>query len=294
MPRSPSVLILALAQSLYACPGFSSPLVAITASRHVTRLDGCTRPVAGRSAMLSMTRGASAAKPAPRSGSMAMRPAMRSVASPSSRPSPTFSDSAPASDGSIQTVPIAGAWCSACTGAVSPNLTVIAPRSGYAPSTALTAASLAAPPWAAPARAMLGKLAAWPTSSPRSIAACVNAGGSGLSASTTASPPSSCAASRARPERMRSAKKPTAVNAPTASTTAHSSSFNSPAMKSRQTWRPARRQIEACGRRALPVAKLSFVMPSTVHRSGDRRRARLGRFELWNVAHGHRSGRQRH
>ena len=36
------------------------------------RLAGCTRPVAGRSAAFSMTRGAKLAKPAPRSGSMTM------------------------------------------------------------------------------------------------------------------------------------------------------------------------------------------------------------------------------
>ena len=55
---------------------------------------------------------------------------MRSVVSPSSSPSPTFSDNAAASDGSIQTVPTAGACLSACTGAVSPNFTAIVPRSG--------------------------------------------------------------------------------------------------------------------------------------------------------------------
>ena len=56
---------------------------------------------------------------------------------------------------------------------------------------------------------------------------------------------------------MRSAKKPTAVNAPTASTTAHNSSFNSPAMKSRHTWRPARRQSEAWGRFVLRAYSIS-------------------------------------
>ena len=55
---------------------------------------------------------------------------------------------------------------------------------------------------------------------------------------------------------MRSAKKPTAVSAPTASTTAHSSSLSSPAMKSRHTWRPASRQTEACGRAAPRVVVL--------------------------------------
>jgi len=59
-----------------------------------------------------------------------MSAAMRSVLSPSSNGSPTFSDNAPASAGSTQTVPRAGPCFSASTAAVSPNFTLMVPRSG--------------------------------------------------------------------------------------------------------------------------------------------------------------------
>ncbi len=55
---------------------------------------------------------------------------MRSVVSPSSSRSPTFSDSASASAGSIQAVPASGPRLSACTGADSPNFTLMLPRRG--------------------------------------------------------------------------------------------------------------------------------------------------------------------
>ena len=79
------------------------------------------------------------------------------------------------------------------------------------------------------------------------------ASGAGWSLPTTASPPSSCRASRAKPPLSRSAKKPTAVSAATASVTASASRRNSPARKSRASWRAA-----------------------SAHQSGGRRRAGAG------------------
>src|SRR5258706_10714935 len=62
-----------------------------------------------------------------------------------------------------------------------------------------------------------------------------------------ASPPSSCRASRVRPWWSRSAKKPTALKAATASVTATIKSLNSPARKSRPSWRQARCHRDAVG-----------------------------------------------
>ena len=68
---------------------------------------------------------------------------------------------------------------------------------------------------------MLGKLAAGRRRAGRVRAPCAaKRGGVGWSLATMASPPSSWRASRARPPLMRSAKKPTAVSAATASITA--------------------------------------------------------------------------
>ena len=80
--------------------------------------------------------------------------------------------------------------------------------------------------------------------------------GVGWSLATIASPPSSWRASRARPLLSRSAKKPTAVSAATASITATTSRRSSPARKSRASWRQAsrperrrraRREVSRCG-----------------------------------------------
>jgi len=80
---------------------------------------------------------------------------------------------------------------------------------------------------------MLGKTAVVATVRPISRALAANDSGDGWSLAMIASPPSSCRASRARPWLSRSAKKPTALSAATASVTATISKRNSPARKSR-------------------------------------------------------------
>ena len=72
---------------------------------------------------------------------------------------------------------------------------------------------------------------------------------------TIASPPSSWRASRARPPLMRSAKKPTAVSAATASVTATTSRRSSPARKSRSNWRQPSRHAEGGCRAASRPAR---------------------------------------
>jgi hypothetical protein len=86
---------------------------------------------------------------------------------------------------------------------------------------------------------MLGKLVWLATRSFNSAACAANAGGAGMSVATMASPPSSARASRASATLRRSAKKPTAVSAATASITATSSKRSSPARRSRRIWRQA-------------------------------------------------------
>ena len=86
---------------------------------------------------------------------------------------------------------------------------------------------------------MLGKLTLRASARPAALAAAATAGGAGWSLATIASPPSSALASRARPAFRRSAKKPTALSAATASVTATTSSRNSPARRSRSNWRQA-------------------------------------------------------
>src|SRR4249920_1174762 len=97
---------------------------------------------------------------------------------------------------------------------------------------------------------MLGKLAVVAVARPRAPALAANDGGAGRSLATIASPPSSERASRARPPLIRSAKKPTAVSAPTARVTATTSKRSSPARKSRVSWRqPSRHADGAVGGR---------------------------------------------
>ena len=88
---------------------------------------------------------------------------------------------------------------------------------------------------------MLGKLAVVEVTRPSARALASKDGGAGWSLATMASPPSSWRASRARPPLMRSAKKPTAVSAATASATATISKRSSPARKSRRSvFQPSR------------------------------------------------------
>ena len=94
------------------------------------RLAGCTRPVAGRSASASITRGASVAKPAPRSGSMTMMRAIFSAVSPNSSGSPTFSCSASSRAASTHTVPGAGAAATFTLTAAGASCNCSLPRSG--------------------------------------------------------------------------------------------------------------------------------------------------------------------
>ena len=208
------------------------------------RLAGCTRPVAARSASLSITRGAKLAKPAPRSGSMTMMRAMRSLASPSSSASPTARPSESSSAGRPRRCPAP------------------APRRRRRPSRRRVAQRAAAAqrigvadrldadqresrrPSRRAARPMLGKLAVVAVTRPSARARCRNVAGAGWSLETIASPPSSWRASRARPPLMRSAKKPTAVSAATASVTATTSRRSSPARKSRTSWRQPSCQAE--------------------------------------------------
>src|SRR4051812_639610 len=72
----------------------------------------------------------------------------------------------------------------------------------------------------------------------------MKAWGVGASLTTTASPPISARASRVRPVFRRSAKKPTAVSAATASVTATISRRSSPARRSRQSVRHPSCQAE--------------------------------------------------
>ena len=117
---------------------------------------------------------------------------------------------------------------------------------------------------------MLGKLAVVAVTRPRARAFASKAGGAGRSLATMASPPSSWRASRARPPLMRSAKKPTAVSAATASVTATTSRRSSPARKSRSSWRAPRRQAEGgAGADAGPfsLATAEFVIAANLHDS---------------------------
>ena len=243
-----------------------------TARRNVTRLVGCTSPVASRSASLSITRGENAAMPTPRSGSATMTAAIRRLASPKDNASPTLSCSALSTPGSTQTLPRGGAPFCAAGGACSTTATVTCPRSGYASLTALTLTSLEAPPCASAARPMLGNPSDVAVRRPSARACCANSTGVGWSEATIASPPSSWWASRSSPASMRSAKNPTAVSAATASITATTSSRSSPALKSRTDWRAASVQVE--GRRAATVSALMGrrgAGPVRTQRSAPRR-----------------------
>ncbi len=103
---------------------------AATASRQLTRLAGWMSPVAARSAWLSITRGAKAMKPAPRSGSTTMMRAMRSRASPSSSGSPSCSCSASSSGASTHTLPGSGAAATDSTAPSGAWRSCSRPRSG--------------------------------------------------------------------------------------------------------------------------------------------------------------------
>ena len=98
---------------------------------------------------------------------------------------------------------------------------------------------------------MLGKLVLVLVRRPSAAALAASSGGAGWSLPTTASPPSNWRASRCRPLLRRSAKKPTAVSAATASITATASRRSSPARKSRSAWRQAR--LRRDGGRGLGV-----------------------------------------
>src|SRR5882724_2013453 len=87
---------------------------------------------------------------------------------------------------------------------------------------------------------MLGNPAVEATLSPSVLALSTNEAGVGWSLETIASPPSNWRASRDKPWFRRSAKKPTALSAATASITATTSRRSSPARKSRAIWRQAR------------------------------------------------------
>src|SRR6266545_4883719 len=81
------------------------------------------------------------------------------------------------------------------------------------------------------------------TSSPRARASLSNAGGSGRSADTSRSAPSSTFACRVSAPFTRSAKKPTVPTLATASTSAAISTRSSPARQSRDSMRNARRTV---------------------------------------------------
>ena len=91
---------------------------------------------------------------------------------------------------------------------------------------------------------MLANTAVRAVRKPAAMARLANSSGTGWSATTTASPPSSWAASRLRPRSMRSAKKATAVSAATASTTASKRKRMLPARRSRRVWTRAQRQAD--------------------------------------------------
>jgi len=206
------------------------------------RLAGCTRPVAGTSAWLSMARGAKLMKPAPRSGSTTMMRAMRSCASPSSSMSPIDNPSASSKGASTHTSPGAGIPRVTCPRASGESATCRLPRKGYPGSTLLRATSLVAPPCRSLARPMVGKPMVVTVCRPSARARSTKAAGVGLSLATTASPPSNCRASRCSPPCNRSAKKPTDVSAATARVTATMSRRNSPARRSRARVRSPRRK----------------------------------------------------
>ena len=144
------------------------------------------------------------------------------------------------------------------------------PRSGYDALTALTLTSRVAPPLSSGARPMLGKSAVVAVTRPSARAFSASDDGIGWSLRTTASPPSIWRASRARPPLMRSAKKPTAVSAPTASVTATTSSRNSPARKSRSNWRQPSRHADGArgtGSVGMATAVAREVIEPNLHES---------------------------
>ena len=218
------------------------------------RLAGWTRPVAGRSAALSITRGARLAKPAPRSGSMTMMRAMLRLASPSSSGSPTCEaerieqrgvDPDGARRRRLGDVGLVRAGRAAHAQLAAQRIAV-AHRldADQARRAALVVGGAAhAREVGGRRRRQAERARPWPRTRPAS------AGRS----TTIASPPSIWRASRARPPLIRSAKKPTAVSAATASVTATTSRRSSPARKSRSSWRQPSCQTEG-GRSACDGA----------------------------------------
>jgi len=174
-------------------------------------------------------------KPAPRSGSTTSTRATVKDVSPSSSGCPTRRSSATSSAASTQAVPGDGMSRVAVSAVWASGAVRSTPRSGYPGPTAFSATSRAAPPCSSGARPMVGKSSVWLVCRPRARACASKSGAGGLSLRTTASPPISARASRARPPCNRSAKKPTAVSAATASVTASTSSRNSPARQSRRS-----------------------------------------------------------
>jgi len=94
------------------------------------RLAGCTRPVAGKSALLIITRGAKLMKPAPRSGSTTMTRVMVNEESPSSSGWPICRFKDTSSAASTQAVPGAGISRVGASAAVGDSATRRLPRSG--------------------------------------------------------------------------------------------------------------------------------------------------------------------
>src|SRR5512140_3348798 len=100
---------------------------------------------------------------------------------------------------------------------------------------------------------MVGKLRVARPCRPSERALARNVCGVGLSLETTASPPSNWRASRTSPPLSRSAKKPTAVNAATASVTATISKRSSPARRSRHRVRHPSSQKEVLMGTPYPI-----------------------------------------
>ena len=135
----------------------------------------------------------------------------------------------------IHTVPGAGEPCASRSGAPGASATRMRPRSGKAPLTALISARFT--PAGARDHAREGRLAA--IASPPRPAASAKAGGTGWSAITTRSPPSSSLACASSAPCTRSAKKPTVVTLATAMKSAAASTLASPAWALRRSMRIA-------------------------------------------------------
>ena len=194
-------------------------------------------PVDSRSESASITRGAKLMKAAPRSGSTDITREILRRRSPRRSSSPTPTPRACSSCGSTHTVPGAGTSRVGSSAPPAARCTRRVPRKGYSGDTAFTAASEVPSPSAA--SAMLGKLTVRASIRPSLRARSATSGPMGWSADSTTSAPSNWVASRSRPRRMRSTKKPTLVTAATATTSAAQSRRSSPARQSRRLMRKA-------------------------------------------------------